>query len=124
MTTAREKWLSESRKRLRELWGLTKDQTDIAIAMMQDAMAVADVELAEKDAIIKRLQDIQDALACVANGEPTDDRHTLVVFFKAHIAEKDAELARMNIVCDAWIDEARLLRIELEQARGKELEGK
>ena len=50
MTTAREKWLDESRKRLREVWGLTKDQTDIAVAMMQDAMAVADATRQEDGA--------------------------------------------------------------------------
>ena len=38
----REVFIAESKKRLRELWGLTKDQADIAEAMLRDAMAFAD----------------------------------------------------------------------------------
>ena len=38
----REGFIAESRKRLIELWGLTKDQADMAHSMMLDAMNYAD----------------------------------------------------------------------------------
>lgn len=42
MTDERERFITESRKRLIERWGCTNDQADIATAMLKDAMAFAD----------------------------------------------------------------------------------